>query len=738
MLTSIFKLLLLLILTFSCQKHTQNSLLVKDGNIDLSNWDLSSQPRIDLKGDWLFQPGEMILEPNNKTIRISLPESKNWNIYNPPKQGERIGTGVGTYFLSIIPPKNCNTLTLNLHTIFTNLEVYQNRQWIDSYGDIHSSEQKLFRKHKLTTITFQPNSSEPTRLAFIVKNEKHSSGGLKRTPQLGTEQSFNEERNASLTKDSFIIGGLLILGLFQLGSYFTRRRLISSLYFFLFCALMALRMIVSGDRIINMLLPEGMDELIFRIEYFTLYVGPLAGLLYLNSLTRKQFSKYVWYLLLALFAFPIYCSCFGDLYILTYYNDLALYLLFGIIILIFYILIRVFQEKIDGRGLILGSLCLLIALATYDISTTLLNVNQPFLLPYGLLMFVLFQSLFLSQKTTNEINSAEDNLKAAQYQLVQSEKMSSLGIMVAGVAHEINSPLSAIRASAAYLEEKLPSLARKIPEWSQFLHGEGLDFFLYFVDAALQNKTNFSTKEERTLKRNLISKFEAHSISNPEEKADFFIGIGLLDLTEETIKRFQMQNAEIIFVFSEKFVRLLLHGRTIQLASGRAGKIVSSLKAFTHFDPNQAKIEMSLVESMETVITILAGILKKGIDLTTEFEEIPPILCYPDELNQVWTNLIQNAIQAMGGNGTLHIQIGKTTKEEKEYAYVAIQDSGKGIPIEYQSKIFDPFFTTKPIGEGTGLGLHITKQIIEKHNGLIELESIPGKTIFKVLIPYTS
>jgi two-component system, NtrC family, sensor kinase len=116
------------------------------------------------------------------------------------------------------------------------------------------------------------------------------------------------------------------------------------------------------------------------------------------------------------------------------------------------------------------------------------------------------------------------------------------------------------------------------------------------------------------------------------------------------------------------------------------------------------------------------------------FAELPPILCYPDELNQVWTNLIHNALQAMEYRGTLKIDVAQAANQ----IVISLTDSGKGIPPEDMPKIFDPFFTTKPAGEGSGLGLDIVQKIVKKHQGSITVDSIPGKTTFTVSLPIVS
>ncbi|MGC1246890.1 MAG: ATP-binding protein, partial [Spirulinaceae cyanobacterium] len=129
--------------------------------------------------------------------------------------------------------------------------------------------------------------------------------------------------------------------------------------------------------------------------------------------------------------------------------------------------------------------------------------------------------------------------------------------------------------------------------------------------------------------------------------------------------------------------------------------------------------------------TLYHNQLKQGVKVQRNYTEIPSILCYPDELNQVWTNLIHNALQAMNNQGDLIIDV----VEEKNQAKVSFTDTGKGIPEEIKSRIFKPFFTTKPPGEGSGLGLDIVSKIVDKHQGQITFESQPGCTTFTVCLP---
>ena len=207
------------------------------------------------------------------------------------------------------------------------------------------------------------------------------------------------------------------------------------------------------------------------------------------------------------------------------------------------------------------------------------------------------------------------------------------------------------------------------------------------------------------------------------------------------------------------FAGILKKSGVVQISSERVSKIVKSLKSYMHFESSDEMLPAYLPDTMETVLTILHSKIKHGIEVTTNYESIPSVYCYADELSQIFTNLIHNSIQAMEGKGTLLIEIKQTpipekksivshfppTKEERvefvekhrytNFLSISIEDSGPGIPPEIQKKIFEPFFTTKKAGEGSGLGLHIIRKILDKHAGFLELSTKPGSTRFTVRVP---
>lgn len=182
-----------------------------------------------------------------------------------------------------------------------------------------------------------------------------------------------------------------------------------------------------------------------------------------------------------------------------------------------------------------------------------------------------------------------------------------------------------------------------------------------------------------------------------------------------------------------KFGMSQIHVRDIKIAIGRIVNLVKALKLYSH--AGQDEIMMTdLRQDFENTLTILHNRLKRGVAIHKEFEDIPQVKCYADQLNQVWTNLINNAIEAMAGVGEIWIRIRNYDQDTVE---VQIEDNGPGISPVNLDKIFEAYFTTKPKGEGTGLGLSISKEIIEKHHGTLTVKSRPGQTVFTVRLPIT-
>jgi signal transduction histidine kinase len=325
----------------------------------------------------------------------------------------------------------------------------------------------------------------------------------------------------------------------------------------------------------------------------------------------------------------------------------------------------------------------------------------------------------------------EQQVQQRTQELIQAEKMAALGQLVAGIAHEINTPLGAIGASIGNIFRALEQSFQQLPQLFRQLSPEQLDDFFTLLAIARQPKEPLSFRQERQLKRTLQQTLQAKGIEPAELLADTLSKMAIDAESEPLVRLLQAPNHTSILETAYNLATVQNNSQNIKLAIERASRIVFALKNYARQAPIQEKIKASVTEGIETVLTIYHDRLKRDIEVTKAYQTVPAILCYPDELIQVWSNLINNAIQAMNDCG----QLGIAVFEQNNEVVVEIIDSGCGIPPEIQDKIFQPFFTTKPAGEGSGLGLDIVRKIIEKHRGKIEVFSQPGNTKFTVRLP---
>ncbi len=351
-----------------------------------------------------------------------------------------------------------------------------------------------------------------------------------------------------------------------------------------------------------------------------------------------------------------------------------------------------------------------------------------------------------------ELKETLKNLTRAQAELIQAEKMAALGQLIAGVAHEINTPLGAIRASIENISAALAETLQQLPQLFQHLSPEKQAEFFALVDRALEERQHLTSREERKLRRTLQAELETQTIPHADEVADTLVDMGIYANLTPFLPLFREENQNKILRAAYNLVIQQSNSQNIMMAVARVSKIVFALKSYGRFDESGAMLKTQITENIEVVLTLYHNQMKHGVEVIKHYEDVPPIQCYPDELNQVWTNLIHNAIQAMNGKGTLEITVGRRQKTDAgsaalrdgedqypvsraQYILVRITDSGHGIPEEIQARIFNPFFTTRPPGEGSGLGLDIARKIIHKHRGKIEFESQPGRTTFSAWLP---
>jgi len=317
----------------------------------------------------------------------------------------------------------------------------------------------------------------------------------------------------------------------------------------------------------------------------------------------------------------------------------------------------------------------------------------------------------------------------------QREKLASLGTMAAGLAHELNNPATAARRASAHLRqvvEDVQSFAcelhqRLTPQQFQHLIDASHSALARVAKSAPIDSVTRSDREDEVAKS-----LEQQGVADGWKLAPAFVNAGL-DGQELMVLAAKLPGEALRFALGWLEARLSLNSllNEVDGSTTRIAELVKAVKSYSHMDKSPMQ-EVDVHEGIESTLTMLGHKLK-NVSVTRKFDRaVPRIMAYGGELNQVWTNLIDNAIDAVKGTGNICI----ATFLDDDQVMVEIADNGSGIPPEVQAHIFEPFYTTKAVGSGTGLGLVISNRIVaDRHGGEIEFESHPGETRFKVRLP---
>jgi len=340
----------------------------------------------------------------------------------------------------------------------------------------------------------------------------------------------------------------------------------------------------------------------------------------------------------------------------------------------------------------------------------------------------------MPELTQRLVGLMSDRIREVTRMEQQRDRLASLGKLSAGLAHELNNPASAAKRAASQLRDSL----KRIKDASQELGRR---------DLSPAQKAEIE-KLESSIVRQEGPPPDALTVSDLEEQIDSLLrshGQNDLwqlaaDLARKDVKPAALESlfealeadgarAALVRIAASVEIANLLN--EIESSAARISDLVGAIKEYTFMD--QAPVQnVDIVKSLETTLTILNHKLKHGVTVQRDYQKIPLLVnSFGSQLNQVWTNLIDNAIDAMGGAGELRVR----TYREDSCVVVEIGDNGPGISPEIRSHIFEPFFTTKGVGEGTGLGLDTVQRIVKKHRGTIQVNSKPGDTRFQVWLP---
>lgn len=327
---------------------------------------------------------------------------------------------------------------------------------------------------------------------------------------------------------------------------------------------------------------------------------------------------------------------------------------------------------------------------------------------------------------------------AARDTVARHERLVALGSVTAGLTHELNNPVAAVTSATARLRDMLAEIRDKVGLMVRSqLPAEQLEAIADLAGRALEHRRDAPTLSplEATDREDEIGDWlEEHGVANAWEIAPTLVAAGVdLDWLEKLAEALPSSNVEVGLSYPVRALESDSLIDEITDAVERISGLLAAAKQYTQMDRAPLR-SFDIHEGLDATLTMLGHKIGEDVEVVRDYDRsLPKISAFPGELNQVWTNLIDNAIDAMEGHGKLTV---RTRPEGEDRVMVEIGDTGPGIPEEARNRVFEPFFTTKEVGKGTGLGLDIAWRIVVgRHGGEIRLETAPGNTRFQVLLP---
>jgi len=642
------------------------------GELDLSAWPLSSGKPVPLAGEWQLYPHKLLTPGSalerERTHIVTLPQS--WNSY-PPGLGYGDGQGYGTYRLVVKVPPAEPVLALQMPNIFSAYKLYVNGRELGGSGKVGKSREESAARQQPQIITFA-SGGERVELLLQVANFQHRLGGVWADLELGTPASVIGKHDNAVSRQMMLFGSLAIIGLYHAGLYALRREEPFTLHFGLLCLFVALRITVTGERFLLHWLPGFPWELGLKIEYLSLVASALSGFLYVYYLFPRdavRLSRPVANALCSVFALYVIASPAYD-----YTRVLPVFQLFVIAMSAYtlYILTTALRRGREGASFVLVGVAIFVGAVVNDVMFYNEWIRSTELVPAGLFFFILLQAAILSRRFSRALRKVED---------------------VSAELRELN----------AHLEERIEERTDALRRTNEAL--------------AVSNRELEKLEASR---RRLLTNI-SHDLRTPVTLIQ-----GYLEAMQDGVVQGPEQ--------TNNYVRMML-GKI-----GGLNRLIADLFELSKLEAGQIPFEfkrMSAAEWLQDIEALYeADIRSGGLAFRCEYDGGPEgraaetvfAAIDPNRMNQVLGNLIYNALKHTEAGGT--ITVAARWREEAGKLALSVRDTGSGIAAEDMPYIFERFYkkdkSRNSAGGGSGIGLAIAKEIVERHGGTIAAESSPG------------
>ena len=334
------------------------------------------------------------------------------------------------------------------------------------------------------------------------------------------------------------------------------------------------------------------------------------------------------------------------------------------------------------------------------------------------------------RERTQKLQETVRELQEAESQLAATEKMAVLGNLLAGITHEMKTPLGALKAAAGNVSEILPGFLRALPGMRDELDEAQFALMTGALDAALSKPYWLEARKERQARKELAAALEAAGAQPADEIAAAMARAGIIDELDHYMPLFKSGYAARAAGLVRQTNEMSADIKNIGVASEKLEGLLTALRKYSTGARSADPERVFVSEGLQVILTLYQHLLNRGVELELILDESMEVMASPDELGQVWTNLVNNALEAMNYSGKLAVR----ATEEGGRARVEIEDDGPGIPADVQPHIFESFYSTKD-RSGSGMGLDVCKNIVEGFGGVITFESAPGRTVFIVELP---